>query len=275
MRTGLPVRLQLRLRVPAQRGAHRRAGPQGPLSGQQGSRSRRHDRRRRGRDRPQDQLLRDGQPQRLQGPGRRGRRRRASTSRAVSRCSATTDAYKNVYIEPGKQKLNGQEALWYARSRVQSDDYARMGRQKCLMAAMVAQLSPHEGADQRDVKIAELGQGPAQHEHPAAGAGPVRRPRAQGARRQDPHRLDRAAGVQHRGARLPGDPRRDPGRDQEVRRPRAQPTATHRRLRPRRRRSDDTDAVSPTEGRAANNAEDLDLGLLAGLICPGPRRRPG
>lgn len=52
------------------------------------------------------------------------------------------DAYKNVYIEPGLQKLNGQEALWYARSRVQSDDYARMGRQKCLMAAMVEQLSP-------------------------------------------------------------------------------------------------------------------------------------
>lgn len=52
------------------------------------------------------------------------------------------DAYKNVYIEPGRQKLNGQEALWYARSRVQSDDYARMGRQKCLMAAMAEQLSP-------------------------------------------------------------------------------------------------------------------------------------
>jgi LCP family protein required for cell wall assembly len=52
------------------------------------------------------------------------------------------DAYKNVYIEPGQQKLNGQKALWYARSRVQSDDYARMGRQKCLMAAMADQLSP-------------------------------------------------------------------------------------------------------------------------------------
>jgi LCP family protein required for cell wall assembly len=52
------------------------------------------------------------------------------------------DAYKNVYIEPGRQKLNGQKALWYARSRVQSDDYARMGRQKCLMAAMADQLSP-------------------------------------------------------------------------------------------------------------------------------------
>lgn len=52
------------------------------------------------------------------------------------------DAYKNTYIEIGKQKLNGQKALWYARSRVQSDDYTRMGRQKCLMAAMADQLSP-------------------------------------------------------------------------------------------------------------------------------------
>ena len=52
------------------------------------------------------------------------------------------DAWKNKYIEIGKQKLNGQQALWYARSRVQSDDYTRMGRQKCLMAAMVDQLSP-------------------------------------------------------------------------------------------------------------------------------------
>jgi len=55
------------------------------------------------------------------------------------------DAYKNTYIEPGEnKKLNGQQALWFARSRVQSDDYVRMGRQKCLMAAMLAQLSPQK-----------------------------------------------------------------------------------------------------------------------------------
>ncbi len=52
------------------------------------------------------------------------------------------DAYKQTYIEPGVQKLDGQQALWYARSRVQSDDYTRMGRQKCLMAAMLEQLDP-------------------------------------------------------------------------------------------------------------------------------------
>lgn len=52
------------------------------------------------------------------------------------------DSWKNVYLEPGKRKLNGREALWYARSRVQSDDYTRMGRQKCLMSAMLHELSP-------------------------------------------------------------------------------------------------------------------------------------
>lgn len=54
------------------------------------------------------------------------------------------DAWKQVYIEPGRQKLNGDEALWYGRSRVQSDDYTRMGRQKCLMQAMLKQLSPEQ-----------------------------------------------------------------------------------------------------------------------------------
>lgn len=46
------------------------------------------------------------------------------------------------YIEPGSQVLDGYHALWYARSREGSDDYARMGRQKCLMGAMADQLSP-------------------------------------------------------------------------------------------------------------------------------------
>ncbi len=56
----------------------------------------------------------------------------------------TTTVYKQQYIEPGKQVLNGRQALWYARSRYQSDDYIRMGRQKCLMSYMAAQLSPQK-----------------------------------------------------------------------------------------------------------------------------------
>ncbi|MGH3458663.1 LCP family protein [Aeromicrobium sp.] len=55
-----------------------------------------------------------------------------------------TTVYKQKYIEPGKQNLNGREALWFARSRYMSDDFARMGRQKCLMKYMADQLSPQK-----------------------------------------------------------------------------------------------------------------------------------
>lgn len=46
------------------------------------------------------------------------------------------------WIEPGRRKLNGHDALWYARSRAYNDDWSRMGRQKCVMSAMLDQLSP-------------------------------------------------------------------------------------------------------------------------------------
>jgi len=46
------------------------------------------------------------------------------------------------YIQPGKRKLNGFQTLWFARSRESADDYSRMARQKCVMNAMLQQLSP-------------------------------------------------------------------------------------------------------------------------------------
>lgn len=46
------------------------------------------------------------------------------------------------YIEPGVQQLNGYRALWFARSRADSDDYSRMARQKCVMSAMLQQMDP-------------------------------------------------------------------------------------------------------------------------------------
>lgn len=46
------------------------------------------------------------------------------------------------YIEPGVQQLDGFETLWFARSRASADDYSRMARQKCVMNAMLEQLSP-------------------------------------------------------------------------------------------------------------------------------------
>ena len=50
------------------------------------------------------------------------------------------------HIEPGVQRLNGFQTLWFARSRESADDYSRMARQKCVMNAMLQQLSPqHRG----------------------------------------------------------------------------------------------------------------------------------
>jgi polyisoprenyl-teichoic acid--peptidoglycan teichoic acid transferase len=46
------------------------------------------------------------------------------------------------YLEPGVQRLNGFETLWFARSRESADDYSRMARQKCVMNAMLQQFSP-------------------------------------------------------------------------------------------------------------------------------------
>ncbi|HEU4567783.1 MAG TPA: LCP family protein [Marmoricola sp.] len=46
------------------------------------------------------------------------------------------------WIKPGTRKLDGYQTLWFARSRVAADDYSRMARQKCVMNAMLHQLSP-------------------------------------------------------------------------------------------------------------------------------------
>jgi len=45
-------------------------------------------------------------------------------------------------VPAGVQHLDGDQALWYARSRRNSDDYDRMGRQRCLISALLAQKSP-------------------------------------------------------------------------------------------------------------------------------------
>lgn len=46
------------------------------------------------------------------------------------------------YIDAGTRKLNGHDTLWFARAREGSDDYSRMARQKCVMTAMLDQVSP-------------------------------------------------------------------------------------------------------------------------------------
>ncbi|NYE96542.1 LCP family protein required for cell wall assembly [Psychromicrobium silvestre] len=46
------------------------------------------------------------------------------------------------WIAPGEQTLNGQQALWYARSREWVTDYARSQRQQCIQAAILKQMDP-------------------------------------------------------------------------------------------------------------------------------------
>lgn len=46
------------------------------------------------------------------------------------------------YIEPGRQTLDGYHALWYARSRLLSDDFSRQRRQRCLVGALIDQVNP-------------------------------------------------------------------------------------------------------------------------------------
>ena len=45
-------------------------------------------------------------------------------------------------IKAGVHQLSGYQTLWFARSRMAADDYSRMARQKCVLSAMVNQLSP-------------------------------------------------------------------------------------------------------------------------------------
>lgn len=46
------------------------------------------------------------------------------------------------YVPKGLHRLNGYQALWYARSRLLSSDYDRMTRQRCLIGAIQHQADP-------------------------------------------------------------------------------------------------------------------------------------
>jgi polyisoprenyl-teichoic acid--peptidoglycan teichoic acid transferase len=47
------------------------------------------------------------------------------------------------WIEPGpNQHLDGFDALWFARGRYGADDYQRMGRQRCVIKAIIDQADP-------------------------------------------------------------------------------------------------------------------------------------
>lgn len=46
------------------------------------------------------------------------------------------------WISPGVHKLNGYQALWYARSRQWVLEYSRSQRQQCIQSALLAQMDP-------------------------------------------------------------------------------------------------------------------------------------
>ena len=46
--------------------------------------------------------------------------------------------YNEGLVKAGTRKLGGADAMWFARSRTNSDDYTRMGRQRCVLGALLA-----------------------------------------------------------------------------------------------------------------------------------------
>ncbi|MDH3302810.1 MAG: LCP family protein [Acidimicrobiia bacterium] len=50
--------------------------------------------------------------------------------------------YLDITVQPGRHHFDGLTALAYVRSRVQSWDYSRMARQRCVVAALIEQVAP-------------------------------------------------------------------------------------------------------------------------------------
>ncbi len=49
---------------------------------------------------------------------------------------------ENKVLRPGLRRLTGSQALWYSRSRTNTDDYDRMRRQRCMVGAIARQANP-------------------------------------------------------------------------------------------------------------------------------------
>jgi len=50
--------------------------------------------------------------------------------------------YNEGLVRAGTRKLKGADAMWYARSRTNTDDYIRMRRQRCVIGALLNQADP-------------------------------------------------------------------------------------------------------------------------------------
>ncbi|GGL12563.1 LCP family protein [Planomonospora parontospora] len=50
--------------------------------------------------------------------------------------------YNEGVVKAGRRRLGGADAMWFARSRTYSDDFSRMGRQRCVLGAILQQADP-------------------------------------------------------------------------------------------------------------------------------------
>ncbi|MFC4056973.1 LCP family protein [Planomonospora corallina] len=50
--------------------------------------------------------------------------------------------YNEGVVKAGTRRLGGADAMWFARSRTYSDDFSRMGRQRCVLGALLRQADP-------------------------------------------------------------------------------------------------------------------------------------
>ncbi|MEV5407750.1 LCP family protein [Thermopolyspora sp. NPDC052614] len=50
--------------------------------------------------------------------------------------------YNEGLVKAGTRRLKGADAMWFARSRTNSDDYTRMRRQRCVLSALLDQADP-------------------------------------------------------------------------------------------------------------------------------------
>lgn len=50
--------------------------------------------------------------------------------------------YNEGLVKAGTRRLGGADTMWFARSRTYSDDYTRMGRQRCVLSALLQQADP-------------------------------------------------------------------------------------------------------------------------------------
>jgi polyisoprenyl-teichoic acid--peptidoglycan teichoic acid transferase len=53
-----------------------------------------------------------------------------------------TGEHQMIEFAPGRQRLDGDRALAFARSRTGSNDYARMSRQRCLISSLADEAGP-------------------------------------------------------------------------------------------------------------------------------------